>query len=88
MVHHGGKPSAGIQFQRLFLLANNIFELPKQQHLNTHETRITETLPGTLDKFCRETSFLARGRFLVLLIYCGLESGMKLSVLAFTEVGL
>jgi hypothetical protein len=57
MVHDGGKPGAETQIERLFLPANNIFELPKQQHLNTHEIRIAETLPGWLDKFFNSIAF-------------------------------
>jgi hypothetical protein len=51
MGHDGRKPGPRIQVERLLLPANNVFELPKQQHLNTHGIRIAETLPGTLKKF-------------------------------------
>src|SRR5882672_1380532 len=34
--HHGGKARAGLQIERVFLTANNVFKLPKEQHSHTH----------------------------------------------------
>jgi hypothetical protein len=49
MVHDGRKLGSGIQIEEFLLPANNVFELPKQQHLNTHEIRIAESKPDTVD---------------------------------------
>jgi hypothetical protein len=34
--HHGGKARAGLQIEQVFLAANNVFKLPKEQHSHTH----------------------------------------------------